>query len=92
MSMIRNKYLALIGAGLLFTAVSCSDGYEPEPVELVSLDFVFSRTDSLGTNAVKFLNIQNCRTGIIVSEVITWMQLLMMQFLLMLQIRMYINW
>ena len=56
MSMIRNKYLALIGAGLLFTAVSCSDGYEPEPVELVSLDFVFSRTDSLGTNAVKFLN------------------------------------
>ena len=41
---------------MLFTAVSCSDGYEPEPVELVSLDFVFSRTDSLGTNAVKFLN------------------------------------
>ena len=32
-SMIRNKYLTLIGAGLLFTAVSCTDGYEPEPVE-----------------------------------------------------------
>ena len=55
-SMIRNKYLTLIGAGLLFTAVSCTDGYEPEPVELVSIDFVFSKTDSLGTNAVKFMN------------------------------------
>ena len=54
--MIRNKYLTLIGAGLLFTAVSCTDGYEPEPVELVSIDFVFSKTDSLGTNAVKFMN------------------------------------
>lgn len=56
MSMIRNKYLALVGAGLLFTAVSCSDGYEPRPVEQVSLDFVFSKTDSLGRNAVGFLN------------------------------------
>lgn len=56
MSMKRNKYLTLIGAGLLFTAVSCTDGYEPEPVEQVSIDFVFSRTDSLGMNAVKFLN------------------------------------
>ena len=55
-SMIRNKYLTLIGVGLLFTAVSCTDGYEPEPVELVSIDFVFSKTDSLGTNAVKFMN------------------------------------
>ena len=55
-SMIRNKYLTLIGAGLLFTVVSCTDGYEPEPVELVSIDFVFSKTDSLGTNAVKFMN------------------------------------
>ena len=35
MSMIRNKYLTLIEAGLLFAAVSCTDGYEPEPVELV---------------------------------------------------------
>lgn len=42
-SMIRNKYLTLIGVGLLFTAVSCTDGYEPEPVELVSIDFVFSK-------------------------------------------------
>ena len=40
----------------MFTAVSCTDGYEPEPVELVSIDFVFSKTDSLGTNAVKFMN------------------------------------
>lgn len=56
MSMIRNKYLTLVGAGLLLAAVSCTDGYEPEPVELVSIDFVFSKTDSLGTNAVKFMN------------------------------------
>ena len=48
--------MTLIGVGLLFTAVSCTDGYEPEPVELVSIDFVFSKTDSLGTNAVKFMN------------------------------------
>lgn len=54
--MIRNKYLALIGAGLLFTAVSCSDSYEVRPVEFISLDMVFSKTDSLGRNAVAFLN------------------------------------
>ena len=56
MFMIRNKFLALLGGGLLFVITSCSDGYEPEPVEFVSLDFVFSPTDSLGTNAVKFLS------------------------------------
>ncbi|GCB36574.1 RagB/SusD family nutrient uptake outer membrane protein [Bacteroides faecalis] len=56
MFMIRNKFLALLGASLLITITSCSDGYEPKPVEFVSLDFVFSPTDSLGTNAVKFLS------------------------------------
>lgn len=54
MFMIRNKFLALLGASLLITITSCSDGYEPKPVEFVSLDFVFSPTDSLGTNAVNF--------------------------------------
>lgn len=54
--MIRNKYLVLLGVGLLFMNTSCSDSYESEPVEWVTLDFVFSKTDSLGTNATKFLN------------------------------------
>lgn len=49
------QYLTCVGAGLLFSFASCTDGYEPEPVELVSLDFVFSKTDSLGTNTIKFL-------------------------------------
>lgn len=53
---MKNKYLALIGAGLLSVATSCTDSYESEPVQWVTLDFVFSRTDSMGTNATAFLN------------------------------------
>ena len=44
-----------MGAVLLGTAVSCSDGYESQPVELIGLDIVFSRTDSNGTYASQFL-------------------------------------
>ncbi len=54
--MIRNKCLALIGLGLFFAAISCTDGYEPEPVEKFTLDIVFSRTDSAGLQATGFLN------------------------------------
>ena len=54
--MVKLKQFLMCMAGVLMSLTSCTDGYEPEPVELVSLDFVFSKTDSLGTNAVKFLN------------------------------------
>ena len=54
--MIRNKCFTLIGVGLLLAAISCTDGYEPEPVEKFTLDIVFSRTDSAGLKATGFLN------------------------------------
>ena len=52
---MRNKYLTLIGMGLLGIATSCSDSYESEPVEMQTIDIIFSRTDSAGTEATKFL-------------------------------------
>lgn len=54
--MIRNKYLILLGASFLFMASACTDGYESEPVEQFTLDYVFSRTDSAGVQAKRFLN------------------------------------
>ena len=54
--MIRNKYLMLLGASLLFMTSACTDGYESEPVEQFTLDYVFSRTDSAGIQAKRFLN------------------------------------
>lgn len=46
--MIRNKYLTFLGIGLLFMASACNDGYEKEPVEHFTLDYVFSKVDSAG--------------------------------------------
>ena len=37
--MVRNKYLTFLGAGLLFMASACNDGYEKEPVEQFTLVF-----------------------------------------------------
>lgn len=54
--MIRNKCLTLIGMGLFFATMSCTDGYEPEPVEKFTIDIVFSKTDSAGVQATRFLN------------------------------------
>lgn len=48
--MLTGCALALMG----FT--SCTDGYEPEPVENFTLDYVFSTTDSVGKEAVGYLN------------------------------------
>lgn len=42
--------------GLLFIASACNDGYETEPVEKFTLDYVFSRVDSAGIQAKRFLN------------------------------------
>ena len=54
--MIRNKYLTCLGVGLLFMASACNDGYEKEPVEHFTLDYLFSRADSAGIQARYFLN------------------------------------
>lgn len=54
--MIRNKYLTFLGVGLLFMASACNDGYEKEPVEHFTLDYLFSRADSAGIQARYFLN------------------------------------
>ena len=54
--MIRNKYLKFLGVGLLFMASACNDGYEKEPVEHFTLDYLFSRADSAGIQARYFLN------------------------------------
>ena len=56
--MIRNKYLKYLGAGLLTMSLfsACIDGYESEPVEQFDIDYLFSRSDSAGVQARKFLN------------------------------------
>ena len=38
--MVRNKYLTFFGACLLFMASACNDGYEKEPVEQFTLDYL----------------------------------------------------
>lgn len=54
--MIRNKYLTFLGASLLFMASACNDGYEKEPVERFTLDYLFSKVDSAGVQSRNFLN------------------------------------
>lgn len=54
--MVRNKYLTFLGAGLLFLASACNDGYEKEPVEQFTLDYLFSKVDSAGVQSRRFLN------------------------------------
>ncbi|MDE7473607.1 MAG: RagB/SusD family nutrient uptake outer membrane protein [Muribaculaceae bacterium] len=45
----------VIAAGLT-GLMSCTDGYEPTPVENFTIDYVFSTTDSVGKQAVNYLN------------------------------------
>lgn len=55
--MKRNRKVMLIGCTLgLMGLASCTDGYENEPVENFTLDYVFSTTDSVGTQATQYLN------------------------------------
>ena len=54
--MVRNKYLTFFGACLLFMASACNDGYEKEPVEQFTLDYLFSKVDSAGVQSRRFLN------------------------------------
>ena len=55
--MKHNIKLMLTGCALGVAGLtSCTDGYEPEPVENFTIDYVFSTTDSVGTQAVAYLN------------------------------------
>lgn len=54
--MMRNKYLTFLGTGLLLLASACTDGYESEPVERFTLDYLFSKTDSMGVQSKRFLS------------------------------------
>lgn len=54
--MVRNRYLLFLELILSFVVLSCTDGYETEPVEHFTLDYVFSKTDSAGVQAKRFLN------------------------------------
>lgn len=55
--MKRNRKVMLMGCALgLMGLASCTDGYENEPVENFTLDYVFSPTDSVGTQATQYLN------------------------------------
>ena len=73
---------------------SCVDSYEKLPVEQFTIDYVFSRTDSLGKKAVAFwMKYIICWIMVITGlMVIIWMQHQMMLYLLMHQILMYIKW
>lgn len=54
--MKKNKYVAfLAGVGVLIFS-ACTDRYENFPVDQFTEEYVFSRTDSLGTQARNFLN------------------------------------
>ncbi len=48
--------ILFLGLVVIFTSYSCQDDFESVPVEDFTLDFVFSSTDSLGTQAKKYLN------------------------------------
>lgn len=55
--MKHNIKLMLTGCALGVAGLtSCTDGYEPEPVENFTIDYVFSTTDSVGIQAVAYLN------------------------------------
>jgi hypothetical protein len=49
-----NKFFAIIGLTVIFSLSSCND-YEDVPIENFTMDYVFSRTDSLGLKARSYL-------------------------------------
>lgn len=54
--MKRNIYNLFIGLCLVVFFSSCQKDFETVPVEQFTLDFVFSKTDSLGVQAKQYLN------------------------------------
>jgi hypothetical protein len=56
MKMKQNIWLAfMIGVGVSFFT-SCTDNYENVPVDQFTKEYVFSKTDSMGVQAMNFLN------------------------------------
>jgi len=49
-----NKYFPIIGLAAIFSLPSCND-YEDVPIERFTIDYVFSRTDSMGVKAKQYL-------------------------------------
>jgi len=49
-----NKYIPLLGLGLLFTFSACND-YEDVPIDNFTDEYIFSPTDSLGLKAKRYL-------------------------------------
>lgn len=93
--MVRNKYLTFLGAGLLFMASACNDGYEKEPVEQFTLDYLFSRVDSAGVQSRRFLNniyYEHLYDGYNRVGGDFWMPHRMMQFPLIIMILLFINY
>ncbi len=54
--MKRTKYFIPIGLSILLGVSACDSDFEKVPVERFTIDYVFSKTDSLGKNAHYFLN------------------------------------
>src|SRR5690554_3888620 len=55
--MRQNKLYTVIACmGMLLVGVSCMDNYEKLPVDQFTGEYVFSVTDSMGTQASSFLN------------------------------------
>ncbi|GHT72778.1 hypothetical protein AGMMS50262_02550 [Bacteroidia bacterium] len=50
------KYFTVITGCLSVFALTSCDNYEAVPIERFTIDYVFSPTDSLGTNAMRYLN------------------------------------
>jgi len=52
----RYTVFPVIAIGLITAMLSCKKDYEAEPLENVTIEYVFDPNDSLGTNAGNFLN------------------------------------
>lgn len=54
--MKNNKYIFLVLTCCALVVTSCMDHYESLPADEFTEDYLFSRTDSNGTQARQFLN------------------------------------
>ncbi|GAA4808649.1 RagB/SusD family nutrient uptake outer membrane protein [Olivibacter ginsenosidimutans] len=52
----RYMRFSIVLMGMAIAMLSCKKDYEAEPLENVTIEYVFDPNDSLGTNALRFLN------------------------------------
>ncbi len=52
----KNFFIPLMMLLLALSSTSCKKDYEAEPLENVTIDYVFDRNDSIGVNAGRYLN------------------------------------